>query len=103
MKPLTVWYYLQYDTFSLLLPLPRFVIDEAFLHISEKNTPYPLPLNMREDYVCVADIENFQLTILLNPEAINKPKIELTASSNAIHLNTCSDSCRILQVGGNAL
>ena len=76
------------------------MIDEAFLHISSKSTPYPLPLNMREDYVCVADIENFLLTLLLNPDAVNKPKIELNASSNAIHFNTCSDSCRILQVSG---
>ena len=79
------------------------MIDEAFLHISSKSTPYPLPLNMREDYVCVADIENFLLTLLLNPDAVNKPKIELNASSNAIHFNTCSDSCRILQVSGTKL
>ena len=45
------------------------MVDEAFLHVSEKKTPYPLPLNMREDFVCVADVDNFQLTLLLNPDA----------------------------------
>ena len=78
-------------------------MDEAFLHISEKNTPFPLPVNMREDYVCVADIENFLLTLLLNPDSPKMPKMELTASSNAIHFNTCADSCRILQVSAGWL
>jgi autophagy-related protein 2 len=49
------------------------------------------------DYVCVLDVESFELELRTCEEKDQKfPKTDLRLRTNRINLRTCSDSCKAL-------
>ncbi|MCL4126138.1 UNVERIFIED_CONTAM: hypothetical protein GTU68_038838 [Idotea baltica] len=70
-----------------------FFIEDAGLFLSQnlacKN------VNLKDNYVCVADLGVFELCIKLD-ESSDIPVRELLFSNNIIHLRTCSDSFKAL-------
>jgi autophagy-related protein 2 len=53
--------------------------------------------DLRGDYVCVLDMDLFELTLrLCQSRSSAAPRVELTASNNVLHIRTCSDSFKVL-------
>lgn len=73
----------------------HFIIEDAALFLSNKLSARTVRL--KEDYVCVADLGVFELCLRIVEDLVSKkPKIDLLASNNAIHIRTCADSCKAL-------
>jgi len=54
-------------------------------------------VDLKTDYVCVLDMDLFELTLrLCQNRNSTAPRVELTASNNALHMRTCSDSFKCL-------
>ncbi|KAJ8309402.1 hypothetical protein KUTeg_014276 [Tegillarca granosa] len=74
--------------------LLRFVIDDAGLFLSQNKVNV---LDLKKDYVCVADLERFELTLCSYDGNDQKyPKKDMKVSTNKLNIRTCSDSCRAL-------
>ncbi|KAL5009376.1 hypothetical protein ScPMuIL_014957 [Solemya velum] len=75
--------------------LLRFVLDDAALFISSKTVI--TDVDLRKDYVCVADMESFDLTLKSSDGKDQRfPKTDLRAATNRLNIRTCSDSCTAL-------
>ncbi|XP_021359493.1 autophagy-related protein 2 homolog A-like isoform X1 [Mizuhopecten yessoensis] len=75
--------------------LLRFVLDDASLFLSQK--PVNTMPNLRKDYVCVADLERFELSLRFSDgKDLKFPKTDLKVLTNRLNLRTCSDSCKAL-------
>ncbi|XP_046351358.1 autophagy-related protein 2 homolog A-like isoform X1 [Haliotis rufescens] len=74
--------------------LLRFHLDDAALFLSNKNY---MEVNLRRDYVCVADLERFELSLRTSDGKDQKfPKTDLRISTNRVNIRTCADSCKAL-------
>ncbi|XP_052105810.1 autophagy-related protein 2 homolog B-like [Mytilus californianus] len=74
--------------------LLRFVLDDASLFLSQSSKPV---INLQRDYVCVADLERFELALRMNDGKEHKfPKTDFKVSTNRLNIRTCSDSCKAL-------
>ncbi|XP_058807955.1 autophagy-related protein 2 homolog B isoform X2 [Phymastichus coffea] len=76
----------------------RFIAEDLALFISSKVQPQSqLQVDLRKDYVCVMDMGLFELSLRLNDRQCGgAPRVDLRASSNILHIRTCSDSGRAL-------
>lgn len=73
----------------------HFIIEDAALFLSDKLSLRSVDL--RKDYICVADLGVFELCLrMVEDLKEKKPKIDLVASNNVIHIRTCADSCKSL-------
>lgn len=73
----------------------HFIIEDAALFLSDKLSLHTVDL--KKNYVCVADIGVFELCLrMVEDLKEKKPKIDLVASNNIIHIRTCADSCKAL-------
>ncbi|KAG7163547.1 autophagy-related protein 2 homolog A-like [Homarus americanus] len=73
----------------------HFIIEDAALFLSDKLSMRTVDL--KKNYVCVADLGVFELCLrMVEDLKENKPKIDLLASNNVIHIRTCADSCKAL-------
>lgn len=71
----------------------RFMSEDAAFYLTTKLVSN----NLRNDYVCVMDMDFFELCLRLCANRNSPaPKIDLTASSNVLHIRTCSDSFKSL-------
>jgi hypothetical protein len=68
--------------------------EDAALFLTTK----PESNNLRNDFVCVMDMDFFELALrLCTNRSSTAPRIDLTASSNVLHIRTCSDSFKALR------
>ncbi|KAK7082787.1 Autophagy protein [Halocaridina rubra] len=73
----------------------HFIIEDAALFLSDKLLLRSVDL--KKNYVCVADIGVFELCLRMVEDLKGKkPKVDLVASNNVIHIRTCADSCKAL-------
>ncbi|XP_059486897.1 autophagy-related protein 2 homolog A [Neocloeon triangulifer] len=72
----------------------RFIAEEGSLFISDKVSLMKTP-DLAKDYVSVITLGLFELSLRLSDDP-RVPKVDLRASSTALHLRTCADSCRAL-------
>ncbi|XP_071542076.1 autophagy-related protein 2 homolog A [Panulirus ornatus] len=73
----------------------HFIIEDAALFLSDKLSLHTVDL--KKNYVCVADLGVFELCLrMVEDLKEKKPKIDLMASNNVIHIRTCADSCKAL-------
>ncbi|KAK3878072.1 hypothetical protein Pcinc_017284 [Petrolisthes cinctipes] len=73
----------------------HFIIEDAALFLSDKLSARAIDL--KKNYVCVADMGVFELRLkMVEDPKEKKPKIDLIASNNIIHIRTCADSCKAL-------
>lgn len=85
--------------------LLRFVVEDLSLHLSNRPGANGFP-NVNHDYICVLDVDVAELSLRIQEAEKNEkrdtlpgnrqPKIDLEAMINVLHLQTCSDSCRLL-------
>ncbi|XP_041353099.1 autophagy-related protein 2 homolog A-like isoform X2 [Gigantopelta aegis] len=74
--------------------LLRFHLEDAALFLSAKNY---MEVNLEKDYVCVADLERFELSLRTSGGKDQMfPKTNLRLSSNRFNIRTCADSCKAL-------
>jgi len=72
----------------------RFIAEDVALFISNKRENL---VNLKRDYVCVMNFGLFELSLRLNEKMYDgAPRVDLRASSNILHVRTCSDSGRAL-------
>ncbi|KAK8735432.1 hypothetical protein OTU49_005389 [Cherax quadricarinatus] len=73
----------------------HFIIEDAALFLSDKLSVRSVDL--KKNYICVADLGVFELCLrMLIDKKEKKPKFDLLASNNMIHVRTCADSCKAL-------
>nr|UXP86414.1 atg2 [Procambarus clarkii] len=73
----------------------HFIIEDAALFLSDKLSVRNVDL--KKNYICVADLGVFELCLrMVEDMKEKKPKIDLLASNNMIHIRTCADSCKAL-------
>ena len=72
----------------------RFIAEDAAFFITNKKES----VDLRNDYVCVMDMDLFEilLRICLNRNNTSVPQLDLKASNNVLHVRTCSDSIKML-------
>ncbi|XP_062621343.1 autophagy-related protein 2 homolog B-like, partial [Saccostrea cucullata] len=76
--------------------LLRFVLEDAGMYLSQKKCR-EAAINLKKDYVCVLDVESFELELRSSDGKDKKfPKTDLRLRTNRINLRTCSDSCKAL-------
>ncbi|XP_022329168.2 autophagy-related protein 2 homolog B-like [Crassostrea virginica] len=76
--------------------LLRFVLEDAGMYLSQKKKKNS-PVDLKKDYVCVLDVESFELELRTsNGKDPKFPKTDLRLRSNKINMRTCSDSCQAL-------
>ena len=70
----------------------RFIMEDLALFISDKTS---VALDLRRYYVCVVNIDLFELSLRLNEKMCgNAPRVDLRASIHEFHLRTCADSAK---------
>lgn len=73
----------------------RFITEDIGLFLSNKTATEAV--NLKNDYVCVVDLDLFELWLRFNKNMCSGiPIVDLRASNNILHLRTCSDSCLAL-------
>ncbi|XP_065067241.1 autophagy-related protein 2 homolog B-like [Rhopilema esculentum] len=101
-KNLSLRSLLTIETFSLssnispgsLESVLRFIVDDSALYLSDKQFGH---IDLNKDYVCVMDMELFELVLRLSEsEDKKRPKMEMSMSNNVLNIHTCSDSCAAL-------
>jgi len=71
----------------------RFICEDSALFLTTKFDSNDL----RNDYVCVMEMDYFDLSLrLCTNRSSTAPRIDLSASSNVLHIRTCSDSFKAL-------
>ncbi|CAL8111003.1 unnamed protein product [Orchesella dallaii] len=71
----------------------RFISEDASLFLGTKIGS----TDLKNDYVCVMDMDLFELSLrLCGNRNVPVPRLDLSASNNVLHIRTCSDSFKAL-------
>lgn len=71
----------------------RFISEDAAFFLGTK----PTSTDLKNDYVCVMDMDFFELCLrLCGNRNVPVPRLDLCASNNVLHIRTCSDSFKAL-------
>ncbi|KAI6657385.1 Autophagy-related protein 2-like protein B [Oopsacas minuta] len=71
--------------------MQRMLLEDVALYLSQKK--FKGSPNLKEDYFCAMDLGLLELTLRLASEGISKiPQVDLSVSSNTLHIYTCADA-----------